>query len=151
MPQPIPKPDARKQRHAVAENQSSHRVPTSGRVGRPPKVPFALGEAGARWWRWAWSTPQATKWHKGFHEPLARRASLEDVYDAAVADGDRQGASRLLAAMYRVDDSFGLTPMGAAKQHIVFVDDEPSTAKAGNGASDNVTPIRNRLKGMREG
>lgn len=150
MPAPIPKPDARKQRQAVAENQSSHRVPVSGRLGRPPKTPFPLGACGTRWWRWAWATPQATKWHKGFHEPLARRASLEDQYQAMVDDGDRQAASRLLAAMYRVDDSFGLTPMGAAKQHIVFVDDEPSAPKAGNGAAGNVTPIRNRLKGMRD-
>ena len=150
MPASVPKPDARKQRHAVADNQSSYRVPVSGRLGRPPKAPFILGPAGERWWRWAWSTPQATKWHKGFHEPLARRASLEDEYGASVADGDRQSASRLLAAMYRMDDSFGLTPMGAAKQHIVFVDDEPAP-KAGNGAAGNVTPIRNRLKGMREG
>lgn len=146
MPSPLPKPDARKKRHAVAQNQSTMRVPVSGRVGRPPKPPFELGPEGARWWRWAWTTPQACKWNKGFLEPLARRASQEDEY-AEASPTDRP---RLLGLMIRVDQQFGLTPAAAASQHLVFVDEEPPEPKAGNGASGNVTPIRNRLKGMRD-
>jgi len=107
-----------------------------------------LDEAGERWWRWAWTTPQATKWHKGFTEPLARRAALEDDYARARRSSDSTEAPRLLALMMRLDDNFGLTPMAAAKQHIVFVDEEPEPRAA--KATGSVTPIRSRLKGMRE-
>jgi hypothetical protein len=86
--------------------------------------------------------------HKGFHEPLARRASMEDLYAKALQSGDATEAPRLLALMMRLDDAFGLTPAGAAKQHMVFVD-EPTTPAVVK-AKDNVTPMRNRLKGMRE-
>lgn len=148
MTSPVPKPDARKQRHAVAEASSSNRLPTAGRSGRPPKAPVELGEAGARWWRWAWSTPQATKWHKGFLEPLGRRAQLEDEYQAIGRDLDAKDASmlrtRLLGIIVRYDDAFGFTPLGAAKQHMVFVDVDPEPTA---DRDDNVTPIRKRIKG----
>lgn len=143
-----PKPDARRQRHAIAEATSSNRVPVTGRVGRPPTPPFPLGEAGRRWWRWAWATPQATKWHKGFTETLALRASLEDRYTTMVEAGDATEAARLLGFMLRLDTEFGLTPMAAAKQHIVFVEDD-SPHRSAKDTADNVTPMRNRMKGMR--
>lgn len=145
----IPKPssDARSRRKEIA-GQGAHRLPIQGRVGRPPAPPFPLGPAGRRWWKWLWATPQATIYHKGFHEPLARRASLEDLYEQALKSSDTTEAPRLLAMMIRLDDMFGLTPAGAAKQHMVFVD-EP-TVPAAVKAKDNVTPMRNRLKGMRE-
>jgi hypothetical protein len=101
-----------------------------------------------RWWRWAWTTPQATKWHKGFTEALARRASLEDEYAKALKSPDVSGAPRLLAYMFKYDETFGLTPLAAAKQHIVFVD-EPVEPKA-VGKDATVTPMRNRLKSMRD-
>ena len=143
-----PKPDARRQREAIARAQSANRVPVAGRLGRPPNPPIELGEDGRRWWKWAWSTPQACKWHKGFHESLARRASLEDEYAKATSSPDLSAAPRLLAFMIRLDDAFGLTPLGAAKQHIVFVDEEPAAKP--DKAPGTVTPIRNRLKGMRD-
>jgi hypothetical protein len=37
-----------------------------------------LADAGARWWAWAWRTPQATKWDAGALYFVARRAVLED-------------------------------------------------------------------------
>lgn len=144
MPSPVPKPDARRKRHEIAAQQSSQRLPVTGRVGRPPSPPVALGDAGKRWWRWAWSTPQATTWHKGFLEPLGRRAQLEDDYEAA----DESIRVRLLGMMVRVDASFGLTPQSAAQQHYVFVD-EPQAPKAVEDAPAPI-PIRPRLKGMRE-
>lgn len=145
MPSPIPKPDARRQRHEIKAAQSSQRLPVTGRVGRPPSCPVALGEAGTRWWRWAWTTPQATAWNKGYMEPLARRASLEDDYAKLDLPADR---ARLLATMVRLDESFGLTPKAAAMQHLVFTDDEPQPLKSVTDAP--VTPMRPRLKGMRD-
>lgn len=150
MARPLPKPDARVQRTAAAENALAVRLPVTGRVGRPPACPVPLGEAGKRWWRWAWSTPQAVRWHKGYLEPLARRATLEDAYvDAADADNPYQERARLLPIMVRIDAQFGLTPDAAAAQHLVFVD-EPEPPRAVD-KGENVTPMRNRLKGMRDG
>jgi hypothetical protein len=148
MGSPVPKPDGRRQRKVIAEHRSASRVPVSGRVGRPPNCPIELGDAGRRWWRWAWTTPQATRWNKGFLEPLARRAALEDTL-AACRD-NATDVAKLLPIMVRIDTAFGLTPLSAAQQHLQFVDDEPTPAKGGNGADGNVTPIRSRLKGMRE-
>ena len=145
MPSPVPKPDARKQRHAVAQHNAT-RLPVTGRVGRPPKSPVALGAEGARWWRWAWSTPQATQWNRGFMEPLGRRAALEDELATLTLTADR---ARIIAMMLRLDESFGLTPKAAAQLHLTFVD-EPQAPKAVEGDAPAVTPIRNRLKGMRE-
>lgn len=53
-------------------------LPPGGREGEPPECPYALADAGAAWWRWAWGTPQATQWDAGSHYMLARRAQLED-------------------------------------------------------------------------
>jgi hypothetical protein len=148
MARALPKPDARAQRTAVAENSVAQRVPVTGRVGRPPSCPLPLGAAGQRWWRWAWSTPQATRWNKGFMEPLARRASLEDAYEqASKADNPFLERSRLLPTMLRMDSAFGLTPDAAASQHLVFVD-EPQAPKVVD--DETVTPLRPRLKGLRE-
>lgn len=145
MANPLPKPDARKQRHAVAQHNAT-RLPVTGRVGRPPKSPVDLDVAGQRWWRWAWTTPQATQWHRGFHEPLARRAQLEDEYAKLTEPDDR---ARLLTHLLRLDESFGLTPKSAMAMHLVFVD-EPEPPKAVDAKDAPVTQIRGRLKGMRE-
>jgi hypothetical protein len=146
MGSPVPKPDARRQRKVIADRRSASRVPVTGRSGRPPNCPLDLGDAGRRWWRWAWSTPQACAWNKGFLEPLARRAALEDALDAC--GSNPADIAKLVPIMVRIDTAFGLTPLAAAQQHLQFVDDEPAPAKA--TAEGNVTPIRSRLKGMRE-
>jgi hypothetical protein len=39
---------------------------------------YSLGEAGKSWWKWAWTTPQATGWDASALYTAARRASLED-------------------------------------------------------------------------
>jgi len=145
MANPLPKPDARKQRHAVAQHNAT-RLPVTGRVGRPPKSPVDLDVAGQRWWRWAWSTPQSTQWHKGFMEPLALRASLEDDLPKMDTPADR---ARVLALMLRIDDAFGLTPKAAMAMHLTFVD-EPEPPKLVAGTEAPVAPIRGRLKGMRD-
>jgi hypothetical protein len=43
-----------------------------------------LSKAGRDWWKWAWSTPQATRWNKGDLYTIAHRAQLED--DLAALD-----------------------------------------------------------------
>lgn len=53
-------------------------LPPGGREGDAPACPYALGDAGAAWWVWAWRTPQATQWDVGSHYVVARRAQLED-------------------------------------------------------------------------
>jgi hypothetical protein len=56
------------------------------RAAAAPKCPYSLRAAGTAWWRWAWQTPQATRWDDGALYVIARRAALED--DLAVLDGD---------------------------------------------------------------
>lgn len=146
---PVPKPaDARQRRRDVAGNPV-HRLPMSGRPGPAPKAPVELGPDGQRWWRWAWSTPQACGWHGGFTESLVKRAQLEDRFALTASDGDEQAIARVLALIYRFDDALGLTPAGAQKLHLTFVEDEPEPVVP-DGAGPKVTPIRGRLKGMRE-
>jgi hypothetical protein len=62
----------------TATPDASHVLPAAGRVGESPDCPYELAEQGARWWRWVWSTPQATKWNGGDLYHIARRAQLED-------------------------------------------------------------------------
>lgn len=145
MASPVPKPpDARQRRAAVAGNPV-RRLPASGRVGPIPKPPVPLGAEGRRWWRWAWKTPQAITWHTGTLETVVKRAQMEDRFADADAPPDM---ARITALILRLDDALGLSPTGAAKLHLTFVEDEPEV-KVPEGAK-NVTPIRNRLKGMRE-
>lgn len=146
MPSPVPKPaDARQRRKEVAGN-TVHRLPVSGRQGPVPKAPVPLGKDGRRWWRWAWGTPQACAWHAGFTESLVKRAQLEDQFAEAT---NLQDTSRVAALIFRLDDALGLTPQGAQKLHLVFVDEPPEPAVP-DSAAKNVTPIRGRLKGVRE-
>lgn len=65
-----------------AQARSLTLLPAAGRKGRPPKCPYDLEKAGAKWWRWAWRTPQATQWSPGALYTVARRAQLEDLVDA---------------------------------------------------------------------
>lgn len=62
-------------------------LPPAGRTGRPPKCPLDLAQPGTAWWRWAWRTPQATRWDKGALFAVARRAELEDVVAAMGFEG----------------------------------------------------------------
>lgn len=55
-----------------------------------PECPYDLAEAGAAWWSWAWSTPQAKTWDGGALYTVARRALLEDSrWSLEVADDER--------------------------------------------------------------
>jgi hypothetical protein len=77
MPGPLPNPQKRRRN---APTVPTTVLPATGRKGRPPKHPTAynLQKAGREWWKWAWSTPQATAWDRGALYVIARRAQLED-------------------------------------------------------------------------
>lgn len=66
-----------------------------------PECPYALGEAGAEWWAWAWETPQAVKWDAGVLYTAGRRALLEDEH-AAVGSFDP----------YRLNEFFATLDLG---------------------------------------
>lgn len=75
MPGPLPNPNKRRRNAPTVPNTG---LPAEGRQGRAPTPPYKFGKAGARWWKWAWSLPQATAWDAGALYGLARRAELED-------------------------------------------------------------------------
>lgn len=76
----------------------------SGRKGRPPNPPFGyeFGEAGRKFWRWAWALPQALAWDRAAHYTIARRAELEDDL-AALGKFDGNELDGLFASI-EVDD-----------------------------------------------
>lgn len=84
-------------------------------------------------------------WHAGYTEALVKRAQLEDQFAAAT---NYQDTARIAALIHRHDDALGLTPAGAAKLHLQFVDEPPEPTVPTE--AKNVTPIRGRLKGVRE-
>lgn len=81
---PLPSANARRRN---APTIPTAQLPAAGRKGAAPKCPYALGEAGAAWWKWAWGLPQATRWDVGALYVVARRALLED-HSAALDFGD---------------------------------------------------------------
>lgn len=139
---PVPKaPGTRRRRNFQPAAKADRQLPVAGRDGLAPDPPIALGVNGKRWWDWAWSTPQATTWtHDGFTEALAKRAELEDIWSAGLED-----RTKLLPAMMKLDEQFGLTPRSAAQLHLFFEDapDEPT-----GDLPDDVTDIRDRLRGL---
>lgn len=99
MPGPLPDPNARRRN---APTIPTNTLSAKGRRGRPPKCPYQLGDAGTRWWRWAWGLPQATRWDKGSIYGLARRAQLED--ELAILESFGEGASELYDLLAGADD-----------------------------------------------
>lgn len=71
----MPSPDARRRNQPTIAQQA---LPAGGREGPAPECPLELMEHGARWWAWAWGTPQAAMWDAGALYFVARRARLED-------------------------------------------------------------------------
>lgn len=145
-PGPLPKPAGQKRRRNAATIPST-RLPAAGRKGRAPAVPswLKLGKAGAAWWRWAWSTPQAAAWDPGSHVLVARRAALEDdlVTIESLDFGELldalPGEFRVLVArlaslatgrlaivkeMRELEQLLGLSPKALASLRWEIVDDE---------------------------
>jgi|GEM_PF-1887691 len=126
---PLPKP--RRHRHGAPTIPTTF-LPASGRRGPAPRVPagFALGDAGRRWWRWAWKLPQACGWGDGVLYTVARRAQLEELW----AETRLTGWAR---EMRELDDRLGLTPRGRANLRWEIVDDQfdPGPGPEGEPAS----------------
>lgn len=93
-------------------------LPATGRTGRPPKCPYDLAKPGSTWWRWAWRTPQATQWNRGYHYHVARRAQLEDDLEALGFDDELDLRDLLAGADYdaiaRVRDALTLLKQAAS-------------------------------------
>lgn len=121
MPGPLPDPNHRHRNVSVIPTTS---LPANGRSGAPPRSPYALGAAGKRWWKWAWTTPQACAWDAGSVYAVARRAQLED--DLA----DERTAPRLRESR-ELEDRLGLTPKGLAALRWKIIPPDPTPAVAG--------------------
>lgn len=170
MPGPLPDPNRRRRN---APTVPTTNLPISGRQDPAPSVPpwTQLGKAGAAWWKWAWSTPQACAWGTaaGMESWVARRASLEDDLEALAeveslpfeelmsADNARKfrdvvgrvaalatGRLQILKEMREMDDRLGLTPKGLAALRWQVV---PSRTEADEPKSEgNVTAMGDRRK-----
>lgn len=75
MPGPLPDENARRRNDPTIPTTS---LPAKGYDGFRPPAPPNLGPAGAAFWEWAWTTPQAAAWDIGVLSALGRRARLED-------------------------------------------------------------------------
>lgn len=146
-----PLPDAKARRRNAPTIPTTH-LPAGGRKGRPPNCPYELAKDGARWWKWAWGTPQAVAWDTGSLYALGRRARLEDdlaalqfaddlnILDLLGGNADRDAVARIEWAlttlkksassklmlekeMRELDVKFGLTPESLARLRWQIVDD----------------------------
>ena len=158
-----------KSRRRNAPTIPTTELPVSGRKGRPPSLPKAynLRKPGAEWWKWAWSTPQATAWDKGALYVVARRAQLEDDLDLidqpleakdlgellGVEEQDvirelesivgrlsamAGGRSTVLKEMRELDKVLGLTPKAMADLRWKIVEDQADAT--GKSAGDKAKP-----------
>src|SRR5687767_10166653 len=96
---PLPSGNARRRNAPTIPTTT---LPAAGRKGRPPKCPYALGKAGADWWKWAWGLPQAMAWDAGALYTLARRAQLEDEH--AILGEFGEGIDELRDLLAGADD-----------------------------------------------
>lgn len=97
---PLPSPGARRRNAPTIPGTD---LPVEGRKGRIPVCPYDLAAAGAAWWRWAWRTPQSTRWDAGSLYLVARRAQLEDDVAALGFGEDLVELSDLLAGVADVE------------------------------------------------
>lgn len=136
MPSPVPKrPDQRRRRNL----QSEQVLPASGRRGRPPKPPVALGAAGAALWSRLWTTPQATLWGRSHYDGVAKRCQLEDMW---LTGGEDQ--LKVIAAVQAWEDRWGFNPRALAQMHVRIEDEEVPAEKA--KTAKDVIDIRDRLR-----
>ena len=161
---PLPTPNPRRRN---APTIPTTNLPVSGRSAPAPKVPswVKLGRAGTAWWRWAWSTPQASAWSDGDAPTVARRAMLEDDLAALdqidgldlieVADNATAakavvravaalatGRLQVMKHMSDLDDRLGLSPKAMAALRWKIVDDPAETGQASRPERSNVRRLR---------
>lgn len=128
---PLPDPQRRRRN---APTIATVTLPASGRPGPPPRPPAgrALGKAGKAWWKWAWSTPQATQWVGALYV-VATRAQHEDAL-AAIKD-DPRALVAALKAITELDEQLGLAPKALAQLRWTIVPDAPVAAAVPGGVS----------------
>ena len=85
-------------------------LPANGRTGPAPECPVTLGEHGRRWWKWAWSTPQATAWGKGVDWTAAMRAQVAD--SLGNPDLNERDRATWASRAQSLDKDLGLSPAG---------------------------------------
>lgn len=163
---PIP---AKSKRRRNAPTIPTTELPVGGRKGRAPAVPegIVLGQAGRRWWKWAWSTPQAAAWDLGSYVTIAQRAQLEDdlaalenfdIGEIPMDDEERAGWLKsveslvrrlqrmavghisILREMRERDDRLGLSTKAAAQLRMTFQVEQP--APDTSGEDDEVSQRR---------
>lgn len=172
MPGPLPDPNAQRRNAPTIPTTT---LPQAGRTDPAPPCPLALGPAGASWWKWAWTTPQAAGWSHGDAYFVAHRAALEDDvramesqdFDVAELLGVEDNAVvRRLNEMFRrmkslaagkvsitktmtdMDDRLGLTPKGmAALRWKIVADEEPAKVRQLRPVSSSTEDPRRLLNG----
>lgn len=137
---PLPDPQRRRRNTPTIATVT---LPASGRPGPAPRPPAGrkLGAAGKAWWKWAWSTPQATQWVGALYV-VATRAQLEDAL-AAIELDDARGRVAALKAITELDEQLGLGPKALSQLRWTIVQDEPAAAVAGAAA-----PVRRELRAV---
>jgi hypothetical protein len=141
-------PDPNRQRRNAPLIPTTN-LPAAGRQGPPPRVPdgYKLNHHGRRFWKWAWSTPQAAAWDEGCVYLVARRAQLEGErttlraavpklsVDEIIEAGALLDLARTIAGaaatvdreIRELDDRLGLNPKArAALRWQITAGDEPS-------------------------
>jgi hypothetical protein len=110
---PLPNPNRRRRN---APTIAGTTLPAAGRQDVPP-APERLGEAGRKWWEWAWRTPSAAAWSESELRAVERRAVLEDWLEDLddELETPKLSADRLLTQMLNLDDRLGLTPKSRAQ------------------------------------
>lgn len=136
MPGPLPDPNHRHRNVSVIPTRS---LPADGRSAPAPDSPYDLGTAGARWWKWAWATPQANGWDAGSLYVIGRRALLED-------DLSESRVPALLREARELEDRLGLTPKGlAALRWTIIAPTAPVETSATDEVASKREARRNRL------
>lgn len=127
---PLPDPQRRRRNAPTIQTTT---LPAGGREGAAPRAPAGrkLGKAGRAWWKWAWSTPQATQWAGALYV-VATRAQLEDAL-AAVQPDDARGLVAALKVITELDEQLGLGPKALAQLRWTIVPDAPDAAVQATG------------------
>ncbi len=165
---PLPNPQRRRRN---APTIPTTNLPAGGRKGAPPECPLEIADAGARWWAWAWATPQAAAWDDGQLYVIARRAQLEDdvatldtvegldldlVLDAEELVDVRfvvkrlaalvTGRATILREQRELDDRLGLTPKATAALRWRIVAEEPTPIRSRQARKSSASSGRAKLR-----
>lgn len=111
---PAPKPAEQRRRRNAPSSGEWVDLPRSGRSGPAPKwmLPGKPSTEVARLWRWAWSTPQATRWEGLALEPFVARWAMLTVEATRLDDLGAERVKGVFAELRQIEDRLGLNPKG---------------------------------------